>query len=153
MSTNVFGNESVEINGNGNFNGNENVDGDGNIRCGDNSVCTVNPDEINDELSGVWEQYSADSHGNLRYLGEYLVTKQNGTFVMFPKEQVQIPGIIHAKSISDVTYNEKLWTFKSHWGNGMFAKFRLEKVSDEIFEGVSLVNGQIVGRDRWKKID
>ena len=153
LSINVHGNDNIEINGDGNVNGDDNINGDDNRICRDNSICIDSPNDANEDLSGVWEQYSADRYGNLIYVGEFLVTKQNGAFIMVPREQVQAPGIINAVSISDVTYNEKFWTFKSHWGNGMFAKFRLERVSSETFEGVSLVNGQIIGRDRWIKIE
>jgi hypothetical protein len=105
-----------------------------------------------DILLGIWEQYSSNTmYGNYQKIGEFLVTKKNGAYIMAVKEQNN-PSI-KTLSISEVMYDGNNWTFNSRLQNGFLINFELKKISDNRFEGRAIANGQIIQKDIWKKIE
>ncbi|MEM6840434.1 MAG: hypothetical protein AAF609_26835, partial [Cyanobacteria bacterium P01_C01_bin.120] len=60
--------------------------------------------------------------------------------------------IINSIAVTNITYDGQTLTFQSSWDNGAAANFRMEKLSDTIFEGETRVNGQLVDRSRLVKI-
>jgi|GEM_PF-4311626 len=104
------------------------------------------------DISGVWEQYSSSTaHNGYKKLGEILVTNKNGEYIMTPKEQSKLS--INTLSIFEVMYDGKSWKFKSYWRNGDLVSFKLNKVSDNRFEGFVYANGQVIQNERWIKIE
>ena len=104
------------------------------------------------DISGVWEQYGFSLDGSLQYLSKARVVKQDGAYIIALIDQIQGPNIINSKSVSDVTYDGQVLTFKSFWSNGEVATARLSRLSDTIFEGEITVNGESRGRTRILKI-
>ncbi len=105
-----------------------------------------------DPLVGVWEQHIYDDYGYTRLLGKFIVMKQNGAYVMGAKEQLRSPDVINSSGIFDVTYHDGVWTFKSDWGDGQIAYFKLARVSDKGFEGASFLQGYERSKNRRIKV-
>jgi hypothetical protein len=57
----------------------------------------------------------------------------------------------HTIGLSAVDSDGRNWTFQSNWGSGFVATFALERVSENVFEGVASLRGLPVQRDRWVK--
>ncbi len=72
---------------------------------------------------------------------------------MAPKEQAQRSNSSNASSIFDITYNQVFWTFRMELLDGRMLSFKLQKVSDNSFEGSSYFNGQFPQINRWIKVE
>ncbi len=105
-----------------------------------------------DDIAGVWEYYWLGDAGTLNYLAKVRIANQNNDYLISLVDQVTGGEVTTATAITDVTYNGEILTFQSSWSNGEVANFRLQKLSDTIFEGDATVNGQLRGRSRIVKI-
>lgn len=100
-----------------------------------------------DVILGTWDQYTFRTQNDLTYGGTFVVSRGDPEYVMAALSQREHSG--HTIGLSDVTCDGRTWTFRSNWGNGISAVFMLERVSQNVFEGVASVNGVAVQRDRW----
>ena len=102
-----------------------------------------------DIILGTWDQYTLLTEADLKYGGTFVVSRSDGQYVMSALRQREDAG--HTIGLSDVNSDGRSWTFKSNWGSGFVGTFALERVSENVFEGVASLRGLPVQRDRWVK--
>jgi hypothetical protein len=100
-----------------------------------------------DAILGTWDQYTFLTESDLKYGGTFVVSRSDGQYVMSALRQREDSG--HTIGLSDVNSDGRSWTFQSNWGSGFVATFALERVSENVFEGVATLRGQPMQRDRW----
>ncbi len=114
---------------------------------------TMLPSPAKRSIAGTWEQYDFVENGNKKIIGKFRVTEQNNIYSIASLYQVNSPNTENSIAISDITYNGVLVTFTSTWSNGATTYFRLERISETMFEGEYTVNGERRGRTRMEKIE
>lgn len=105
------------------------------------------PPRAGDAILGTWDQYTFLTESDLKYGGTFVVSRSDGQYVMSALRQREDSG--HTIGLSDVNSDGRSWTFRSNWGSGFVATFALERVSENVFEGVASLRGLPMQRDRW----
>ena len=103
-----------------------------------------------ERTNGDWQQFMADGNGAWRPLGVYRVeTADDGVYRMTPVNQSQDPDVITSKGLSDVRFEGTDWHFKSDWGNGDVAEFRLQRFGPGIYAGWSYLRDEQRNYNLW----
>ena len=102
-----------------------------------------------DRRTGAWQQYVLTEDGSWRLLGTYLVQQRNGVFVMAPVSQTRDEGITNSRGLFDLQYTTTEWHFRSDWGNGNIAQFRLNKIDPGVYQGWAYLDDRRQNRNLW----
>jgi hypothetical protein len=101
-----------------------------------------------ERTTGNWQQFVSDNSG-WRPLGVYRVERSDGAYRMEPVRQSQDPDVTTSKGLFDVRFSGSDWQFKSDWGNGDVAEFRLQRVAPGKYVGWSYLRGERRNYNLW----
>lgn len=111
-------------------------------------------DSPGDILLGTWEHYAATSGSDFVYTARVVGTRLGDQYYL---------AIVHqtgnrlqaepSRGLSDVESDGTSLRFKSDWGDGEIAQFALHRVSDTVFEGLSVIQGKVWQFDRLTRVD
>lgn len=104
-------------------------------------------------LEGTWRQWVYDETSTPVEIGDFVVTRRRGEYVISARRQNEGERIMNSIGIFDVRYDGALLTFNSNWGHGEVGNFHLERKTDTVFEGEIRVAGQIPNRTKLVKIE
>ena len=101
-----------------------------------------------ERVTGDWQQFVLVNDA-WRLLGTYRVEKAGDGYKMAPVNQATGPGIIASKGLLDVRFSGEDWAFKSDWGDGKVAQFRLRRAAPSVYLGWSYLGEQKQNFNMW----
>ena len=101
-----------------------------------------------ERVTGDWQQFVQDNDV-WRSLGIYRVEKAGDGYRMAPVSQTKGPGVINSKGLSDVQFSGEDWAFRSNWGNGDVAQFRLRRGAPGVYLGWSYLRAEKRDFNMW----
>ena len=99
-------------------------------------------------VTGDWQQFVLDNDA-WRMLGTYRVEKVGEQYRMAPVSQTKGPGVVNSKGLSDVQFSGEDWSFRSDWGNGDLAQFRLRRAEQGVYLGWSYLREEKRNFNMW----
>lgn len=102
------------------------------------------------ELIGTWRQ-EADIGSGWSEVGKFRVS-QDLDGVLYMDALTYGTNMIRSQGITNIKLSENMWTFKSDWGSGDVAEFRLKKQRTNLFEGAAYLRGRLHAKNRWTRI-
>ena len=98
--------------------------------------------------TGEWQQFTW-SENRWMAIGTFLVREDNGVYLMTPVTQVRDPSVTNSRGLFDVSFTSSAWTFRSDWGNGNIANFRLTRTGPGTYEGWSYLGEERRNKNMW----
>jgi len=107
-----------------------------------------------DILLGTWEHYAGPPGRDFVYTARVVGTHLAGQYYLAIVHQTgNRLQVSPSRGLSDVESDGRILRFKSDWGDDAIAQFELHRVSDSVFEGMSVINGELWQFDRIIRID
>jgi hypothetical protein len=102
-----------------------------------------------DRRTGEWQQFVLTDEGSWRLLGTYRVQQQGGAFLMNPVTQTRDESVTNSRGLFDLQFTASEWRFRSDWGNGNIAQFRLTKLDPGVYQGWAYLGEKRLNRNLW----
>jgi hypothetical protein len=113
-------------------------------------LASAAPTNAQQRRTGEWQQFAWNEfEHHWQSLGTFLVYKEQGKYLMKPVDQVKAPDITNSLGLSDVHFRARRWTFKSDWGNGEIATFRLTRIGKNVYRGWAYLKSKPQTRNLW----
>jgi hypothetical protein len=111
------------------------------------------PTSLNEPaVVGVWTQYveSPNKPGEWKEYGSFRVLVKDDTLLMTIEDQSTAPKPgLKSQGLFNVHADGQQWTFSSDWGNDTIAQFKLNRVTDEVYEGHSYLDNTPRNHNLW----
>jgi hypothetical protein len=101
-----------------------------------------------ERVTGDWQQFVLDNEV-WRSLGIYRVEKAGDGYRMAPVNQTKGPNVVNSKGLSDVQFSGEDWAFRSDWGSGDVAQFRLRLAAPGAYLGWSYLREEKRNFNMW----
>jgi hypothetical protein len=111
-------------------------------------------DSPGDILLGTWEHYAAPPGNDFVYTSRVVGTRLGAQYYLAIVHQTgNRQQASPSRGVFDVESDGTSLRFKSDWGDGEIAQCALHRVSDTVFEGMSVIEGKVWQLDRFTRVD
>lgn len=100
-------------------------------------VQTIQNENSNFVVEGVWNQYSVNSTGHRSFMAQLDIQGQGSSYIAAPSSVAPNVYPKHAYRSFDHSFNNGVWTFKEEWQQGNIGSFTLTLQEDGSFRGIA----------------